>query len=602
MYRIIAVLILLFVAGCSSEKKIIESSDNESPDTLKAVVELKKQALEHFITGSTDEAKGDYASAILEYQDALRLDSTAGVHYALAKNYLYLNKLPLALQHGKKSVEMDSSGVDYYDLLADIFSATRQYDSAAVVLEKLIDLDSTRFNSYYKLARIYENSKPLKAISIYEKLTAIVGPEWTILVRVAELYQQLGRTENAINTIVELLNIDPANTALQKLLSELYQHSKQYDLALNVIQDILEFTPDDLDARERKAQILVEQGDWNSAATEYSYFLNKKDIPLESKIRIGSAYFAKSLTDSSLTPTTKNFFETIDRDTTDWQVKMFLGAIALNEKNDSAAINYFTKVTELARWNVEGWIRLGGLYFDNHKYEEATKLMKEAIGQFPDEFAVNLILGLSLAQSDHHSEAIVYLKKSVELNPNDINALSAYAYTLSQLKQNDEAITYLKKALILSPDDVNLLGTLGLIYNSLEMWKECDSTYGRALEIDSMNALVNNNFAYSLSERGVNLQEALRMVKISIEAEPDNTSYLDTIGWVYYKLENYDEAKKYLERAIEIGGERAVMLDHLGDVLFKMGQRNYAIELWQKAYDLDTSNQEIKLKIEKGEI
>lgn len=602
MYRILIALSLLFLLGCSSEKQLTDNTNDELTENKIVTTDLKKKALEHFIAGSTAEAKGDYAGAILEFQDALRFDPSAGVHYALAKNYLFLNRLPLALQHGKKSVELDSSGVDYYDLLADIFSATRQYDSAAVVLEKLLVLDSSRFNSYYKLARIYESSKPLKAISIYEKLTAIVGAEWTILVRVAELYEQLGRNDDAINTIEELLIIDPANTALQKLLSELYQRSKQYDEALSVIEDILELTPDDLDARERKAQILIEKGDWNAAAVEYTYFLSNNGIPLESKIRIGSAYFSQSLSDSTLTSTTKKFFETIDSDTTDWQVKMFLGAIALNEKNDSAAIKYFQQVTELANWNVQGWIRLGGLYFDNQKYEEAAKLMHEAIIQFPDDFAVNLILGLSLAQNNHHDDAIGYLKKSVELNPNDINALSAYAYTLSQLKQNDEAITYLKKALIISPDDVNLLGTLGLIYNSLEMWDECDSTYGRALKIDSMNALVNNNYAYSLSERGSNLEEALRMVEIAIEADPDNTSYLDTIGWVYYKLGNYVEAKKYLERAIEIGGERAVMLDHLGDVIFKMGQRDYALELWQKAYNLDTTNQELKLKIEKGEI
>lgn len=602
MYKVFIVLGLLFIVGCSFEKQLTDSSEDETTKKNQVAAELKEKAIEHFISGSASEAKGDYASAILEFQDALRLDPTAGIHYALAKNYLFLNKLPIALQHARKAVDLDSSGVDYYDLLADIFSATRQYDSAAVVLEKLIKIDSLRFNSYYKLARIYENSKPLKAISIYEKLSSVVGPEWTILVRVAELYEQLGRTDDAINTIVELLTIDPANTALQKVLSELYQRSKQLDKALNVILDILEFTPDDLDARERKAQILIELGDWSSAADEYSYFLENQDIPLESKIRIGSAYFSQSLSDSTLTPTTKRFFETIDADTTDWQVKMFLGAIALNEKNDSAAIKYFKTVTELANWNVEGWIRLGGLYFDSGKYNEAAKLMQEAITLFPDDFAINLILGLSLAQNNHHSDAVIYLKKSVELNSNDLNALSAYAYTLSQLKQNDEAINYLKRALKLSPDDVNILGTLGLIYNSLEMWNECDSTYQRALEIDSMNALVNNNYAYSLSERGIKLDEALLMVQISLEADPDNTSYLDTIGWVYYKLGNYQEAKKYLELAIKIGGERAVMLDHLGDVLFKMGQLEYALEHWQKAYDLDTTKQEIKLKIEKGEI
>jgi tetratricopeptide (TPR) repeat protein len=259
-------------------------------------------------------------------------------------------------------------------------------------------------------------------------------------------------------------------------------------------------------------------------------------------------------------------------------------------------------VTNIARWNVDAWIRLGGLYFDNRKYEEAIKVMDEAIELFPDDFTVNLILGLSLAQLDKHADAKPYLKKSVELNPNDLTSLSSYAYTLSQLKENELAVDYLKKALVIKPDDVNLLGTLGLIYDGMEKWAECDSVYEHALQIDPENALVNNNYAYSLSERGERLDEALKMAEIAIEAAPDNTSYLDTIGWVYYKLGNYSKAKYYLDKAIEIGGESAVMLEHLGDIMYKLGDHEKAKLLWQKAYNLDDTNVTLKSKIDRGEI
>jgi tetratricopeptide (TPR) repeat protein len=281
---------------------------------------------------------------------------------------------------------------------------------------------------------------------------------------------------------------------------------------------------------------------------------------------------------------------------------MFLGAVAINEKKDSAAIENFKIVTDLARWNVEAWVRLGGLYFDNRKYEEAVKVMDEAIVLFPDDFTINLILGLSLAQLDKHSDAKPYLKKSVELNPNDLTSLSSYAFTLSQLKENELAVNYLKQALKINPDDVNLLGTLGMIYDAVKSWTECDSVYQRALQIDSLNALVNNNYAYSLSERGERLADALKMVQVAVDADSDNTSYLDTIGWVYYKLGNYNEAKNYLEKAIEIGGEKSVMLDHLGDVMFKLGEIQKAKTLWQKAFDLDSTNVSLKSKIEKGEL
>ena len=593
---------LLFSFGCSSSKEITQNKIETKSEIDRAEKDYKKKAMDHFINGSIAETKGDFATAVLEFQDALNLDPSAGVYYALGKNYYNLNKLSLAIQNSRKAIELNPYQKEYFILLSNVYATARQFDSAAVTLENALRLDSMDVELYYKLARLYETSKPLKAIETYEKVTAIIGPDWNVLIRVAELYEKLGNLDAAVSSIEKLVSLDPANVSLQKILIDFYQKSNKIDKSLEVANDILELTPDDLDTRERKAQILISQGKWELAADEYNYILKQKDVPLDIKIRIGASYFNRSLKDSSLTKVTKDFFQTIDKDTVDWQVKMFLGAVAINEKRDSAAIEYFKVVTDLARWNVDAWIRLGGLYFDNKKYEEAVKVMDEAIELFPDDFTTNLILGLSLAQLDKHSDAKPYLKKSVELNPNDLNSLSAYAYTLSQLKENDLAVNYLRQALTIKLDDVNLLGTLGLIYDAMEKWIECDSVYEHALQIDSQNALVNNNYAYSLSERGERLKEALRMAEIAIAADPDNTSYLDTIGWVHFKLGNYRDAKNYLEKAIEIGGERAVMLDHLGDVMFKLGDTQEAKLLWQKAFDLDNTNVTLKSKIDKGEI
>lgn len=600
-------LFMLVIAGCSSSRVTAGKDEDvqkdeqvfaETSDSITA----KNKALEYFINGSIFEAKGDNANAILEFQDALKYDSSSGIYYALAKNYYSIGKIPQALQYSKKAVSMAPGQLEYKSLLADIFSSASQFDSAAVVLQQMISQDSTSLTSYYRLARIYEDSKPLSAINIYKKLTDIIGPDWNVLSRVAELYEKLGDMDEAANTVKELLKIDPGNNSLYKLLVEYYLKAKKYDNALEAVNNLLELNPDDIEAREEKAQIYLGDGDWESASKEYSYILDKPDISLDAKIKVGQAYFLESLKDSTLTPVAKEFFEKINKDTTDWEVKMYLGAIAINEHKDSAAIDYFKDATKLAGWNVQAWIRLGGLYFDNKRYDDAVKVMTEAVVHFPDDFTVNLILGLSLAQSNKSSEAKPYLEKAVQINPSNVNALSAYGYTLNQLKDNDEAIIYLNKALELSPDNVNLLGTLGLIYDGLKNWQKCDSIYEKALSIDSTNALINNNYSYSLSERGIKLDKALKMVEIAITAEPLNSSYLDTIGWVYFKLGEYQKAKGYIEKAIKIGGENSVMLEHLGDITFMLGNKDQAKKIWEKSYSLDSTNSRVKIKIEKGEI
>ena len=603
MSKISAIIFISLVAlNCSSQKEVVKVNKTEDTTFSQTDSELRDEALDHFINGSTAEAKGDYASAILEYQDAIRLDKSAGIYYALAKNYFFLKKLSLALENARKAVAMDSTQDDFYDLLSDIYTAGNQTDSAEVILNKLINVDSTNINAYYKLARLYEAAKPIKAVEIYKKLTSLIGPDWSVLIHIADLEEKLGNIESAEKALDKLMELDPGNSSLQKMAVDFYLRNKKYDKALDIVNSILELTPDDLEAKEKKAQIYIAENEWGEASKEYSYILEQPGVPFDVKVRIGAIYFNQSLKDSTLLPVTKNLFEKIDKDTTDWQVKMYLGAIAINEKQDSTAIENFKKVTELARWNVDGWIRLGGTYYDNKKYDEAAKIMKEAIVSFPEDFTINLILGLSLSQENNNIEAKKYLKKAVELKSSDLNALSAYAFTLNQLKDYDGAVKYLDKALSIKPDDVNLLGTLGLIYDNKGEHTLSDSVYEAALKIDSSDALINNNYAYALSERGIQLERALRMVNLALDADPNNSSYLDTKGWVLFKMGKYKEAKKFIEKAIDAGGESAVMLEHLGDIVYKIGEQDYARKLWKKALKLDVTNSELKQKIKKGEI
>ena len=593
--------LLLVFAGCSGTEV---TKNSETTESSVQNPEIRKQkALEHFVNGSIAESNSDYTTAIIEYNQALRYDTSSGICYALAKNYFIVNKLRDALKYSKLSVQLDSTNTEYDLLLANIYIQARENDSAAVILEKIIANDSTDVNVYYKLARLYENTRPLEAIKIYDKIIDIIGLDWNVLLHVAELYEKLGYKEKAAESVQGLLMLAPSNVELQKLAIDFYARNGYYDEALTMIDDILEAMPDDLEARERRAQIFIMQNNWEEASKEFKYIIEKPDVPLDAKINIGATYFAKSFSDSTALPIAKEFFESMDKDTSYWQIKLYLAAIALNEGNDSLAIKNFKYVTENASWHLQAWVTLGGLYFDNQKYEDAEVMMKEAIERFPNSSMINLILGLSLAQQNKTLESKTYLKKAIELNPSDVNAMSAYGFTLSQLQENEEAIKYLNKALKLDPNNVNVLGQLGLIYNNLEMMAESDSLYELALQLDPQNALINNNYAYSLSERDLQLDRALLMIEIAMTADSSNSSYLDTYGWIFFKLAEYDKAYFYIKKAIDVDGDdNAVLLEHLGDVLYMQGKKEEALNYWNKALDLDSGNELLKNKVSTGTI
>ena len=97
------------------------------------------------------------------------------------------------------------------------------------------------------------------------------------------------------------------------------------------------------------------------------------------------------------------------------------------------------------------------------------------------------------------------------------------------------------------------------------------------------------------------LHGALEMIKIAMEADSSNSSYLDTYGWIFFKLGEYDKAYYYIKKAIDIDGEtNAVVLEHLGDVLGNDWAK--AVEYWKKALDLDSSNESLINKVATGAI
>ncbi len=589
--------ILLLLIGCSSTQNVQDKTDSNNKGGGE---KLNKKGFDSFINGVTAEMKGDFSGAILEFQDALQYEQKPGLYNSIAKNYLYLNKLSLALQNSRKAVELEPSNIEFNYLLAQIYSLGKVNDSAEIVLKNIIALDSTETQAYYKLAQIYETNKPLKAIEIYNMLLKQNGSDWTVLIRITELYERLGNIDLAIKSIEDLLELDPSNQPVQRLLAEFYVKGKKYDKAMAIYNDIIMETPDALDIREKKAQLLIEQNKWQDASDQYEYILMQPDVSLEIKTTIGAAFFDKALKDSTLLPVSKRFFEKLDKDTTDWSIKIHLAAISLITNDETKAKMYIDSAAALNGFRIDWWIKLCGSLFDNKKYKESVVITTEALKKFEGDFALNLIMGLALGQLEKFSEAKPFLKKAIEISPNDVNALSAYGFTLNQLKEVDESIVYTKKAIQLDPTNVNLLGTLGSIYDGQKMYNECDSVYEQALAIEKANPLINNNYAYSLSVRGIQLERALDMATIAIKAEPDNSSYLDTIGWIYFKLGKFELAKSNIQKSIEIGGEKAVILDHLGDVEFKLGNKTEAMKLWKKALDMDKENKEIKNKIEKG--
>jgi Tfp pilus assembly protein PilF len=194
------------------------------------------------------------------------------------------------------------------------------------------------------------------------------------------------------------------------------------------------------------------------------------------------------------------------------------------------------------------------------------------------------------------------MQKAEKTIPKDFRIPFLLGLGYSRMDQNEKAIAALRRSLELKPDDINSLSTLAMTLDGMHRYQESDSLYERALTLDPKSPLLMNNYGYSLAERGLQLDRALRMSLQAIEAEPNNDSYLDTVGWVYFRLGKYDEAMKYISKAISVGGASATVYEHMGDIHYKLGDKKKAEDFWKQSLEMNSANQSLKEKIARGSL
>ena len=103
----------------------------------------------------------------------------------------------------------------------------------------------------------------------------------------------------------------------------------------------------------------------------------------------------------------------------------------------------------------------------------------------------------------------------------------------------DEAVDFYNQALSIRPNSINVLHSIAILYDEMGEWIKSDKIYDQLIKNNDLDAQAFNNYAYSLVERNMDLDRALVYAKKAVDLEPKNPSYLDTIGWVYFKMNSY---------------------------------------------------------------
>ncbi|MDD5730513.1 MAG: tetratricopeptide repeat protein [Candidatus Omnitrophica bacterium] len=217
---------------------------------------------------------------------------------------------------------------------------------------------------------------------------------------------------------------------------------------------------------------------------------------------------------------------------------------------------------------VEPHAILALLYFSQNKADLATEeyeiALKNAAKLEPGNVDIYKSLGIVYLRQKKLKDAENTFRLILDLSPNDSEAHFYLANIYDETNNRPAAIEELKKTLQLKPDYPDALNYLG----------------------------------YIDVEENKNLDKAQVMIKKALELEPENGAYIDSLGWLYYKQGKFEEALKELKRAAALLDD-PVILDHLGDVYFRLKDVENAKSNWQKSLKLDPGQQKVREKIEK---
>jgi len=454
-------------------------------------------ALHYFMQGEFLLKQGNYASSVLEFQEAIDLDpNIPTIHVSIADAYRKLGKNRRAENHLDIALEINPKEVEAHELLGQLYISQKRFLEAENTYIELNRIQPENIDYIFALADISRIQKKWdKAIDYYIKAYKINSD---LLSALENAIQISLATNDYIKSeeICELLIIEnPKNTKYLEILKDLALYNNNYDKALDVIKKL-----EGLEKPSKKTFL------------EKSAIYRALDKPILAIDEMLKVYGL----DSS------------NADVLNELVNLFL-----NVDEKSKAINYNDILIKNFPYDARGFVNRAVMHLENKNPKSAIIGLSSVIMEFENNFTANYLLGVSYYQIEDYSNAESYLLRALSIFPNSRNA-----------KHN-----------------------LALIYDITGEWAKSDEIYVDLISTDSTDAQAFNNYAYSLVERNQDYDLALELAKISIKLKPDSAPYLDTIGWIYFKLKDYDKAIKYIKESLAIDSESVVINEHFNIVI-----------------------------------
>jgi tetratricopeptide (TPR) repeat protein len=525
--------------------------------------ERKAGALAHFVEGMAFEENGEMDKALEAYRKVLNVDpGQSDLASRVAVLLIRQEDFPQAIDILKDAIKANPNDAEPYRQLAYIYAKyLKKTDQAIDYANRAVALNPRDIEAYQRLVEIeFAAGEEKKAIEVLDRATKVRSDDANFWTRLGKLYvailfkpdsqpkpDELRRVNEIFKKATEHANDDPT---VLKDVADYYASSKQLKEAIPLYLRVLEVQPDDANAREKLATGFI--------------LTNQRDKAVEMLEQIIKEHPEKYQPYDLLAQVLDEEARSLQRANRPEEAKARFAKVAANYEQ-SLLINSNHAGT---------YLRLAELFLGPLKDpQRALKFLAEARRRFPGAPEIVYYLAIAQREAKQIQQAVATFEEALhdaELDEDNeiVNAKFYFNYgaTAEQAGLYEKAADLLRKSIALDPA------------NAAEAY---------------------NYLGYMWADHNMHLDEAEEMIKHALEIEPNNGSYLDSLGWVEFRKGKFDQALVDLLRAAKtIERDDPIVFEHIGDIYLKLDRVSEALGSWQKALALDPKNKKLAEKIE----
>jgi tetratricopeptide (TPR) repeat protein len=531
-----------------------------------ATAKASGRAYAQYLRGRLAEQQGDWRLALEAYRAAVEADPrSAPLRVALAEAWARTGDLPRAEAEARKAIEIDAGGpaaAEAWVVLGKTAAIDRRVSEAQQAFRNAIEIQVTlaarrppgqapidpdpwRLAAQVKL----EAGDGPGAIAMLEDLASRLPQDGAFALReLGRIYAERRELDTAAALYRKAVAAERRDTEAWRRLAELEEARRHFDEARRAWEGLVRQDSDDPEALLALGRLSLRAGDAAGAHAFFDQMVHVSPNDTEARARVAFAWLdarrpaeALAVVDAGL------------RGRPDPRL-LYLRGLALREQR---------------RWD-----------------EAAAAFGEVAAGDPEVDLAAVSARASVLAQGGRTAAALALLDAALATSPGDLRLVTARGYVLDKAGRAPEAVAWLTQALAEQPRAERLRFALGVAQERAGDRAAAVGTMQSILEAAPDHAEAMNFVGYSWAEKGERLEEAENLVRRAVELDPDNGSYLDSLGWVLYQRGDLPGAISTLERAEALSGPEPTVLEHLGDAYRRSGRHADAARTWRRALQL----------------